>query len=325
MNFNCFKGTIIGAALGDSSGRPFESSSNWGKCKYEGKLINTESLTRYQKWSRKAAGSVTDDTEKMICLLDTIIYNKGDYNREDMIKYYHNWVKGCFSCGRNTKYLLNAPFTMKSYEEKIKNQNKYMLENFQHPNCQSNGCLMHCSPLILFKPDIWEIDCRITNNNDISVMTNRIYLDILQDICWNGNIDLKNKILNWIEDLKDPQYSEIVKCLNQVLNKEERDLTKFKGWSIHGLYCALYGYLYFDKYYDLMYWVIRINSDTDTNACIAGAMMGAKLGYEKLYEECKNDIELIINNDTTKNTGKRPVKFRPNRLPELIEKCEKLM
>jgi hypothetical protein len=45
-----------------------------------------------------------------------------------------------------------------------------------------------------------------------------------------------------------------------------------------------------------MNFVIRKNTDTDTNACIAGAYYGAKVGYNQLLKECPDLLFILENN-----------------------------
>jgi hypothetical protein len=62
-----------------------------------------------------------------------------------------------------------------------------------------------------------------------------------------------------------------------------------------------------------MQWVIagHRGSDTDTNACITGAMIGALLGYEALNGEdtTRSNISMVIGLDTQQGACPRPVEY----------------
>ena len=67
---------------------------------------------------------------------------------------------------------------------------------------------------------------------------------------------------------------------------------KNKGWILHALAVVLRAILFIDspdpKLQDFFDWVIQLGGDTDTNACIGGAIIGAYLGYDKIITESKS-------------------------------------
>lgn len=59
-------------------------------------------------------------------------------------------------------------------------------------------------------------------------------------------------------------------------------------------YIAIKAFLDFDTFQDSMDWIIgnHKGSDTDTNAAISGALIGARLGYEKLSRESRTKVNI---------------------------------
>jgi ADP-ribosyl-[dinitrogen reductase] hydrolase len=323
-----FQGAVFGAALGDSSGLPYEFMQDGESFKYEYGLKDYKRY--YPQWnvySRWLKGSVTDDTEMMMSLMNSVL-TKERYDRDAVVQGYADWAETTNMKGRNTRWLFNG-----DVKKNIKwNKSEYEAKIAQKSNVQSNGCLMRCVPLVLLDCECWDTDCRITNNNDVSVEINKIYLSILHKIVCLEDVDVKFDIMGLSSNNADIQT-----CLEQVQKKLPRKIaneskphnkgdlrecrqkiidTCKKGWALHGLYCALYGYMYINSFKELMEFVIRENSDTDTNACIAGAMYGAKIGFAALERECP-DLKWILNNNAAFNSRKRKLIYQPGSLYRL--------
>lgn len=158
---------------------------------------------------------------------------------------------------------------------------------------QSNDSLMRCSPLALLKRNKYVIlDCDITNPNDINREVNLIFVTVLR-MCIKGNID-KEKIIKKVKRLTT--FDEI----KVIFEQENRDIMTNKGWCVHSLWCAIYCLKNFDNFEKAMKWVITSQRGSDTNASIAGALLGAYLGFDEImsHPKSKYNYELIckVNN-----------------------------
>jgi len=107
-----------------------------------------------------------------------------------------------------------------------------------------------------------------------------------------------------------------------VENENFVDATVSMGW----LKIAwTYEFLYLKKGGDInflavMHDVLKRGGDTDTNACIVGAMVGAVIGYEKLFSQCEEQVKILLSLDATKARKKRPEIFSPRSAFSLVEK-----
>lgn len=196
-----------------------------------------------------------------LCLLNSINRNGGKYNREDVI----------------ISYMKNS--LLKGVKVKT--------------TSQSNDSLMRCSPLALLKRNKYVIlDCDITNPNDINREVNLIFVTALR-MCIKGNID-KEKIIKKVKRLTT--FDEI----KVIFEQENRDIMTNKGWCVHSLWCAIYCLKNFDNFEKAMKWVITSQRGSDTNASIAGALLGAYLGFDEImsHSKSKYNYELIckVNN-----------------------------
>jgi hypothetical protein len=184
--------------------------------------------------------------------------------------------------------------------------------------------MMRCSPLALLNDDNCIIeDVSITNPNKICIDCNIVYVKSLRLALqgYNGpTIFTKAKEFAQTEEVKG--------VLNQVERREYRDITINKGWCLHGLYCAFMAITSFDNYEKAMEWIINQKGcDSDTNCCVAGGLLGAIFGLEKMKEELqtKENIEILLNADITAGPTPRPEQYTLRDFYDLMEQAHKLM
>jgi len=308
ITLNKIRGMFIGAFLGDGLGFAHEFKCNKNVI-FTGLLEHKPFyLSQYQGRKEYPIASISDDTELRLTLLRQIIIDKS-YIKDNVILSYMKWANnGNPPIGKNTRALLKGIKTLKGYQKRIDK----VLELPVEKRSQSNGSLMRCSPLSLIWDNLCVIDdCCIPN--PVNCDCNLIYITALR-LALLGNDPIT--IFNEIKVLA--QTKEVKEVLKQVENREERNIIENKGWCLHGLYCALIVMLSFNNYSEAMKWVIgsHIGSDTDTNACIAGELLGAVLGYDNLQKEelTNKNIKILLSAKSD-----RPKEYTPTDFIELTE------
>ncbi len=284
-------GMFIGGFIGDALGAPYEFRISRPLTDYRG-LIEYEIKVprRFHEPTILPIGSFTDDSQMTLHMIWSII-SKQSYDRNDVILQYLNFANTSKMLGVNTRALLKGIKTLRGYERRV--QRLMNIEN------QSNGPLMRASPLALFKDyNIWLSDTTITNINDANKICTIIYVYALRQAIMGYN---KEDILSFSKRLSE-QYNNksIIMAVEQAKNNVIRNVDEKiigsrrsnKGWVIHGLYCALWSLYNFEDYRTAIDGVILLGGDTDTNAKIAGDLLGAYYGYSK-----------IVSDDTTKYNG----------------------
>jgi len=300
---NKIKGMLIGAFLGDALGTPFERHS---KIKYTGDLTTTK-LYHKDRFGHETTldyGQCSDDSEMTIILFNHIKKHNNTIDKDSLILDYIEWAnhKTSFALGKNTRALFKGIKTLDGYKKRYDKRNK---------DCQSNGALMRCSPLVLVDQKYWSIECAITNPNKICIETNMIYLNLLKNAL--------NGIKPNINTIDRTHLSEpLIEMFKQLDDNMVRDITKQKGWCVHGLYCALHAFNHYTSFGDAMKWIIESGGDTDTNATITGALYGAYYGYDELYKQQKKNIDCLMNCTTENGNKVRPMKYLPKYINELI-------
>lgn len=329
MSYNKIKGMIIGHALGDSLGGPYECPP-FPSC-FTGIIHEPiKRCSRAYGHQKSSIGQVTDDTEMAISLI-RIIGN--GYSKESAIIEYMNWANNRYEnirgnspfMGKNTRKLFvigtkSTPNTKLFNNRFIK---QFPNESIKE-NARSNGSLMRCYPLVVGDCYTMNTDVYLTNPSKFVLHITEIYIQALKYCLENRD---KTFIKNNIEqNIKNP---EIYSAFKDACDNKFRDVTLCRGYVLHAFYCAFLGLFQFSNYQDAINHIITMGDnkygsikgkgnrvgDTDTNAAITGALLGAYYGFESLqnHEITKYNIEIVLKcYSETEGDIKRPERYAMN-------------
>lgn len=312
------RGMFMGAFLGDALGSPHEFRCN-AKTPYTGKLEHVPfMITQYQGRKEHKIGQTTDDTEMTLVLLRSLIAHHG-YHEEDVVSGYLKWANTPGTpLGKNTRALFKGVTTVKGYRNRIAKIHQLP----EGERTQSNGALMRCSPLALL-PDYAAVltDVNLTNPTSVAIDTNLVYITALRDALRGlspEEIFIHAQAVAQTEPVKD--------IFRDILKHKGRDISQNKGWCLHGLWCAMTALTRFTTYTEAMDWIIKGNpgSDSDTNACIAGALLGAVLGFQTLQAQQGNNITILLNVPFEAEPTPRPLDYTPHDFYALTEAAYQL-
>lgn len=311
------KGTFIGLAVGDALGAPHEFKYH-KKNEYTGYIyIDYELKSRWHDSKVLPAGQVTDDTEMTLTLLNSIL-KKGGYDRTDVILSYEKWANSTSMIGKNTYALFKNVKTLKGYENHYK---KLFTDVSEDQWTKSNGSLMRCTPLaFLYDQKIAIEDCKLTNPHPLNIEASFLYVHAIRLLVLGYD---NFNVFKYIKE--NSQIEEIKQVFNDIENKKIRDVTgKTKGYVLNAFFCAFWVLLYYDNYSEAIDFIIKLGGDTDTNAAISGALMGAKLGFDKLTKEEKTkfNIDKVLNVDLEKSDIKRSEEYVLGPLEKFTLKME---
>jgi ADP-ribosyl-[dinitrogen reductase] hydrolase len=323
-------GIILGHALGDALGAPVE----FYPYSYYTGILNNPIIRYSRNYGKQISeiGQVTDDTEMALILLKTL---ENGYTVKKAVENYMIWANNKFvNCkgnvpfmGKNTRKLFIAP--KPKYNLYLNRFNKIYIDEYTKENAQSNGCLMRAYPLAFYDDiDIIKQDVYITNPSKLSYNAVFVYVMAIK-LALNGSSkkEIKEKIKNLIEE------KELLNIFNKALNNEYINVTKNRGHIINSFYCAFLGLFQFTNYKEAIDKIICLGpekdipakifysgkykkseilvGDTDTNAAITGALLGAYYGLKTLEnnEIIKKNIEIMLNCDSTKGDIIRPIEY----------------
>ena len=293
---NMIENSLIGMFVGDALGAQVEFknieqikkyfSVRNGFDLYPGGTFNLE------------PGQVTDDSEMAISLIRSFNNSYDGYDSKNAYNWYYKWLKtNPFDFG-NTTYCA------------IAYKSKNMLS-------EANGALMRCAPIALkyYTRDIDEVlyaaeeDCKLTHPNKICVDANKIYLTIMYYTLNGESLRRIYKIItdkNFIN--RHDINSEIISLVKLSTEQKPKYYTLNAGWVEIAFHNALFHYWNETDFYDAMKDTIYSGGDTDTNACICGALVG-------LRKKVPNNWGTIIKNCQPKN---RPTWLWTSNYKELL-------
>lgn len=301
-------GMLISHAIGDALGALHEFNRSEIFNGYCNRPFTIKS--RFKGTKTSAIGQTTDDNTMTLALLKVIL---NGYSEEMAVKAYIEWASTITMLGKNTSSLFYGIKTTGNYMKTYNSHMEKLLES--GPPSQSNGCMMRCSPIALISNKdrrryIAYTDCKITNPSPNCIFSNILYIEILNSLIYDIQLDVITLIqeINMLLNNKLTQYqrNEIEALFISLWLDSQKDNWKSrvingedKGWILHALYCAFVALTYTGSFINLMYDLVQMGGDTDTNMAIAGAVFGARFGYNKLIQDQHfyGNYYLIMNSD----------------------------
>lgn len=322
------RGSFAMHMLGDALGAPHEFFK-WNRdTVYTGKLeIEPYRIQMFGKVITQPVGSVTDDTQMTMCLMNSIIENEG-YDRDAVALSYMAWVATKpIDLGVNTRYIFGNR-TMKGYNSRVATL-KDKIKTGEKRASHANGPLMRCLPLALL-PD-WQdtctIDTDLSNPYTICVHAVHAYVSVLRSLLRGRSIE---ESIFTITDVAF--HDEVLVAIEQAIDGVDRDVSgKDKGMITHALYCAIRSLLMVDKGLtpeDAIRWVITQGTntghgDTDTNAAISGALIGAYYGFDSLMDSRRTARNWAILTQAANNVNEKRLQYVPydfdNQIDEYLD------
>lgn len=243
-------------------------------------------------------GQYTDDSELALGIWYSIL-TLNIYNVDDIVKQFYLWYASePFDIGNATKNAFCCGNSKKDMTENA-TQNNYSL---------SNGCLMKISALGALNflttnthnlSTIAKEICELTNPNSICIDMSKCYVKAIEHAIQTGDPKIAYKKacetaqLNITKLLlKDASNNMFrVKHISSDGHISEID-TDGACWGYVGIAFqnAFYHLLNTQSFTEVMIHTLCLGGDTDTNACIAGALFGACYGSNKIDEKWKNTI-----------------------------------
>ncbi len=260
LSQGCLLGQLAGDALGSLV--EFQSPDEIRRSYPDG----VRELADGGTWNT-IAGQPTDDSE-LALLLARMLVKKGSYDPEAARKEYQYWLSTHpFDCGMTISTGLRG------------NPN---------PNSQANGAMMRISPLGIFGARFeldqvaeWAMqDAALTHPNMICQQANALFAMGIAQAIQSGcdRETLYQHIRQWAKDM--PVESALLETIHKAADEPPADYVHQQGWVLIAFQNALYQLLHAPSLEEGVVNTIMRGGDTDTNAAICGALLGAVYGRE---------------------------------------------
>ncbi len=272
--------SILGAMIGDAFGTTFEFKK---KSKVAEELIskNFENGLLGGGPFCVEPGQFTDDSEMAVGIMK-VIYENGSYDQKLVAAEYHKWfLSPPFDIGMATSNAVSRQTASEMIAASIDHNKKSL----------SNGFLMRMYGLVGLYYDkpldellpVVEKDIMLTHSHEETLKIGKFYAELLW---WSINDCNCEKIYEY---MKSKTYgSNLLKAIYTAVDKSSNvfewndykyDFSEidgqFQGFVGFAIWLLLKSMKNFTDYYQSVMFVVKQGGDTDTNACIVGAVMGA--------------------------------------------------
>lgn len=253
------KGIIYGAAVGDALGVPYEFQ---GRDTFTCKGMASGGAHQMQK------GTFSDDTSMLLATQDSI-RERGCIDVEDMRERYRRWLfEGAYTADGKVFDVGNATSTALSEGHGL-----------THERSNGNGSLMRIAPLACTDATDDEIRAvsAITHAHPISKEACVLFVHMLREALEDGAYGIAQAIEDHLPD--DSRFS----FLSDIVTWP-REHVRSSGYALDTLGAALWCAWNTDSYAECVLEAVNLGDDTDTTACVAGALAGALYGYDSIYK-----------------------------------------
>ena len=295
MQYNKVSDALLGLAVGDALGVPFEFCTSDQMKQYPAKEMI--GFRRYNV----PPGTWSDDSSLTFCLAESLV--KG-YDLADMANNFIQWRDANFWTARGIVFdigittsdaisSLKKLLKNKEYEELT--QLKYLGDEYDN----GNGSLMRIMPLLFYIKGM-DIAQQFEIIRDVSALTHRhmraamcclIYLRLAEHLL-NG----KEKIAAY--QLMQKEILVFWKTIDYSANESklftrliENDLREMPyedllsgGYVMESIHSSIWCFLQRDTYSEVVLTAINLGHDTDTTAAIAGGLAGLYYGAASMPE-----------------------------------------
>lgn len=274
------KALILGGAVGDAYGAPFEYTFQRGKFTPS---WTSAAITGGGLIGRAPKGTWTDDTSMTLATIASLKDNDGNVNTTDMLFKYAEWVQNgaytidgvCTDCG-NTTYRAISPFVESIILAQINHTKRraipqrYICDD-EHSN--GNGSLMRIAPLALTDAtddEIMHISAT-THAHPVSMHACVQWVHALRLVI--GGMDAADAFAESARYMRASGMGSVSERFAHIGDYDKSEISG-KGYVVSTMEAAAWSVINADSYEQSVFNACSLGDDTDTVACIAGSVAG---------------------------------------------------
>ena len=307
------KGCLFGQVIGDNLGAlvEFEREDEIARCYPDG----VRDLREGGTWDI-LAGQATDDSELALALARTLIETK-HYDRDVVADAYGDWyASGPFDCGTTIARALSA-VAMAGAGCKAE-----AASSQASADSQANGSLMRVSPIGIWarEPDVADRvareDSQLTHPHETCVDACGAFAAAIAEGIRSGDRTAMFRVA---------QSHAGTKAVNEALERADKgqELEGYCGWesgwvllALQNAFCHLRRGV---TVKDALVATVGKGGDTDTNAAIAGALLGATDGLSTIPRRWVMPVQACRPHEALGTRNPRPMTYWPDDLAAIAE------
>jgi ADP-ribosylglycohydrolase/fructose-1,6-bisphosphatase/inositol monophosphatase family enzyme len=227
------------------------------------------------------AGQPTDDSELALMLARTLVH-LGRYDRGKVLDAYCHWWPMAWDRGSTLTQALDPAGRGKTTAGRLRLAGKHASRD-----SQSNGSLMRVSPLGIFGAASprdaagWaRQDSRLTHPHPACQEACAVFVAAIAEAVGKGGPPQRCYEAAVQEATRSGAEAGVCKALVDARHAAPADYTRQMGWVLIALQNAFYQLLHAPNLEEAVVDTVMLGGDTDTNAAIAGALLGAVYGRQ---------------------------------------------
>ncbi|MHB1344369.1 MAG: ADP-ribosylglycohydrolase family protein [Thermoleophilia bacterium] len=311
------QGSLLGQLAGDSLGGLVEfQAPDAIRARYPN---GVRDLADGGTW-QTLAGQPTDDSELALALARSLV-GADSYRAHTAARAYAGWYRSRpFDIGNATRRSLGTAAAALERRE----DPEVAAREAADPDTQANGALMRVSPLGIFgwrypKPlvDEWaRADATLTHPHVVCRDANALFAVAIAHAVAEGPTPAS--LYEFVAEWADPLTSAVRQVVTDAREQRPPSYLEHAGWVLVALQNAFHQLLHADSLEDGLVDTVMAGGDTDTNACIAGSLLGACYGLEAIPDRWREAILACRPEEGLPGVHKpRPPEFWPSDALEL--------
>ncbi|MBR6592228.1 MAG: ADP-ribosylglycohydrolase family protein [Prevotella sp.] len=276
-------GCLFGQAAGDALGMGAEFLDKKGvAAKFPNGLRHYDDI-KYNIVRKFHPGDYTDDTEMMECILWSL-NKEGHYDLMDIAQFFRRWLEyGPADVGLQTASVLRNPL----YRTDPLGVSKSVWEESGR-TLAGNGGVMRTSVMGVLKGNVEEMAadvCRLTHYDPRCVGSSVIVSMVIHQLIYYGHTMTPEEVIQlgskydgsieyYVQRATDPDIASLM------LGEKEK-----RGYTLKAMGAALWALWHPADFTEGLVTVVNEGGDADTNGAPAGAVLGARFGYDAIPAE----------------------------------------
>jgi ADP-ribosyl-[dinitrogen reductase] hydrolase len=291
---NNIEGCFLGLAIGDALGVPVEFSNRRAL-----KSNPVTTMVGYGTW-HQPPGTWSDDSSLTFCLAESLA---NGYNIDDIGERFVKWMKQGYWGAHNAVFDIGG--TTRIALQRVAEGENPLYSGELAEDSNGNGSLMRIAPAALYfhseKNDVLLEKMReisgITHRHFRSVFSCFIFSKLISRIL-AGEDKIKayhaanHEINDFIksQNFYGSEVDRFRKILGGTIMVEEENAIYSTGYVLHTLEASIWSFLTTNSYREAVLKSVNLGEDTDTTACVTGALAGLYYGEAEIPVEWKNQL-----------------------------------
>ncbi|CAM1343721.1 ADP-ribosylglycohydrolase family protein [Tenacibaculum amylolyticum] len=289
---------FLGLAIGDALGVPVEFTSRFE--------LEQNPVTNMLEFGshNQPKGTWSDDSSLTFCLAESLL---NVYKPKDIAIKFAKWYSENYWTAGGEVFDVGIA-TSKAISSFIKGTSA-TLAGGRGEFDNGNGSLMRISPLAFYVKD-FSIEKRfdiikevssITHGHIRAVISCFIYIEFLLELM-KGIEKLKaykstqqniNEFLDNNPICSEKEIHIFERLLKISINSLKKEEISSSGYVVHTLEASLWSFLTSNNYKEATLKAVNLGEDTDTTACVTGALAGLYYGLETVPKEWINQLARV--------------------------------